>query len=228
MPAKSALKKMMEKFSRDSGIDEYLEKNVESAGYGGFEIITSPVGTRITIYVTKPGLVIGRRGIGIRELTENLEKIFKLQNLQISVFEVEIPEQNARIMCNRVAQTVARGTAFRRAAMWTVNAIMRSGALGAEIVIAGKLRSERSHTEKYKDGVVPKTGYPATLTVREAVSDVKLKMGLYGIQVKIAIRDMVPPDMELIKDIEKERSEKERSEKERSEKEGVVVQDVKA
>ena len=210
---------MMEKLSRDSGIDEYLEKNVESAGYGGFEIITSPVGTRITIFVTKPGLVIGRRGTGIRQLTEDLEKKFDLLNLQISVFEVEIPEQNARIMCNRVAQTVARGTAFRRAAMWTVNAIMRSGALGAEIIISGKLRSERSHREKYKAGVVPKTGYPATQIVQEAVSDVKLKMGLYGIQVKIALHGMEHPDLELIKDLEK---------KESSEKDGGLVQDVKA
>jgi small subunit ribosomal protein S3 len=190
-------RKVMNKFSRNSEIDEYLEQQLRDAGYGGVDIMTSPVGTRITLYVQRPGLVIGRRGMGIRDLTDKMEKKFNLPNPQISVVEEPTPELNPRIMANRIAQTVQRGTAFRRAAIWTLNSMMNAGAMGAEIVIAGKLRSERAHFEKYVAGVVPKSGDAAEKTVRRATTDVLLKMGLYGVQVKIAIKNAIPPDIEL-------------------------------
>ncbi len=187
----------MNKFSRNSEIDEFLEQQLRDAGYGGVDIMTSPVGTRITLYVQRPGLVIGRRGMGIRDLTDKMEKKFNLPNPQISVVEETTPELNPRIMANRIAQTVQRGTAFRRAAIWTLNSMMNAGAMGAEIVIAGKLRSERAHFEKYVAGVVPKSGDTADRMVRHATTDVLLKMGLYGVQVWIAIKNAIPPDVEL-------------------------------
>jgi len=193
----TSVKKVMNKFSRNAELDEYLETNLKDAGYGGVEITTSPVGTRITLYVQRPGLVIGRRGMGIRDLTDKLEKKFALPNPQISVVEEQAPELNPRIMCSRIAQTVIRGTAFRRAAIWALNSMMNAGAMGAEIVISGKLRSERAHFEKYTAGVVPKSGDTAERSVRRATTDVLLKMGLYGVQVKIAIKDAIPSEVEL-------------------------------
>jgi small subunit ribosomal protein S3 len=193
----TTMKKVMNKFSRNAEIDEFLEKSLTEAGYGGVDITTSPVGTRITLFVQRPGLVIGRRGMGIRDLTEKLEKKFNLPNPQISVVEEEVPELNPRIMCSRIAQTVIRGTAFRRAALWAMNSMMNAGALGVEIVISGKLRSERAHFEKYVAGVVPKSGETADKMVRRATTDVLLKMGLYGVRVSIAIKDAIPPEFEL-------------------------------
>ena len=101
-------------------------------------------------------------------------------------------------MAARTAQIVARGTAFRRAATWTMNSIMAAGASGVEIGVAGKLRSDRSHSEKYRMGVVPKSGEASKRVVREATTDVLLKLGLYGIQVKIALKDLVPPMVEYV------------------------------
>lgn len=190
-------KKVMNKFARNAEIDEYLEQQLRDAGYGGVDILTSPVGTRITLYVQRPGLVIGRRGMGIRELTEKMEKKFSLPNPQISVVEETEPELNPRIVASRIAQTVVRGTAFRRASIWALNSMMNAGAMGAEITIAGKLRSERAHFEKYRAGVVPKSGDTAEQMVRRATTDVLLKMGLYGVQVRIAIKDAVRPEIEL-------------------------------
>lgn len=190
-------KKVMNKFARNADIDEFLEKTLVEAGYGGVDITTSPVGTRITLFVQRPGLVIGRRGVGIRDLTEKLEKKFALPNPQISVVEEEVPELNPRIMCSRIAQTVIRGTAFRRASIWAMNSIMNAGALGVEIVISGKLRSERAHFERYIAGVVPKSGDTADRMVRRATTDVLMKMGLFGVRVSIAIRNSVAPDIEL-------------------------------
>jgi len=191
-------RKVMNKFARNAEIDEFLEKSLTEAGYGGVDITTSPLGTRITLFVQRPGLVIGRRGMGIRDLTEKLEKKFGLPNPQISVVEEEVPELNPRIMCSRIAQTVVRGTAFRRAAIWAMNSMMNAGALGVEITISGKLRSERAHFEKYVAGVVPKSGETADRIVRRATTDVLLKMGLFGVKVNIAIKNSIAPDIELI------------------------------
>jgi small subunit ribosomal protein S3 len=201
-------KKVMNKFSRNAEIDEFLEHELRDAGYGGVDITTSPVGTRITLYVQRPGLVIGRRGMGIRDLTEKMEKRFELPNPQISVVEETTPELNPRIVASRIAQTVVRGTAFRRASIWALNSMMNAGALGAEITIAGKLRSERAHFEKYTAGVVPKSGDTAEHIVRRATTDVLLKMGLYGVQVRVAIKDAVQPEIELKEPSEKKTESK--------------------
>jgi small subunit ribosomal protein S3 len=197
----SAIKNVMKSYVRNAEIDEFLQQELRDAGYGTSDILKTPIGTRITVYVTRPGLVIGRRGLGIKELTEKIEKKFNLPNPQISVTEVEIPELEPRIMCNRIAQMVTKGTAFRRAALWALNSIMAAGASGAEIKIAGKLRSERANYEKYRAGFLPKSGDPAEKMVREATTHVLLKMGLYGIKVKIAIKDLVPPEFELKEEV---------------------------
>ena len=200
----SAIKKVIKNFARNAELDEYLKNEIGDAGYGGVEVLKSPVGTKITLFVSRPGIVIGRRGIGIRSLTENIESMFKLQNPQISVLEIEVPELIPQVMCNRIAHNVRRGTAFRRASLWALNSIMNAGALGAEISVAGKLRSERAHHEKHRAGIVLKSGETAKRVVREATSDVLLKMGLYGIKVKIAIKDAIPPEVEIKEDIQKE------------------------
>ena len=194
----SAVRNILKNYSRNIELDEFLKKELADAGFGGVDISRSQVGTRITVYVMKPGLVIGRRGTGIKQLTELVEKRFGLPNPQISVLEVQVPELNPNIMANRIAQSVVRGTAFRRAAIFTMNSIMGGGAMGCEITISGKLRSERSHFEKYKAGVVPKSGYSAEMTVRKATADVLMKLGLYGIKVKIAVKDAYPKEFELL------------------------------
>jgi small subunit ribosomal protein S3 len=121
-----------------------------------------------------------------------------LNNPQISVMEIEVPELNPQIMANRIAQLVERGTAFRRASMWTINTVMGAGAMGVEITIAGKLRSERAHFEKHSSGVIPKSGNAADKIVKLGITDVLTKMGLMGIQLRIALKNEVPPDFELI------------------------------
>lgn len=178
-------------------IEEFLEELLVDAGFSGIEIEKLPLGTRINIYALKPGLVIGRKGTGIRELTEQLSKKFKLQNLVMNVVEVQTPELDPRIVAQRIANAVQRGIPFRRAAMTALNSVMKAGALGCEITVSGKIRSERAHFEKYRDGVVPKSGHVKDIAVREAVRHVLLKMGLYGIKVKIAYKEALPEEFKL-------------------------------
>jgi small subunit ribosomal protein S3 len=191
-------------------LDEFFERELRDAGYGGLEVQKSPVGTTLKVYVARPGLAIGRRGTGIKDLTDKVAAKFNLTNPQIAVTEIENPELNARIMAARIAQIVSRGTAFRRAAQWSVNNIMNAGAAGVEIAVAGKLRSDRSHGEKYRAGIVPKSGDTAARSVSEATTDVLTKMGLYGIKVKIALKDALPPDFRLKEDIKEENQEEQK------------------
>lgn len=194
----NAIKNVLKNNFRNMELDEFLREELKDAGYGGVDIQKSPLGTRLTLYVTRPGLVIGRKGSGIKDLTSKLEIKYGLTNPQISVIELEIPELNPKIMCNRIAQLIERGTAFRRAALWTVNTIKNAGALGLEVTISGKLRSERAHFEKHSSGIIPKSGNMADRVVKEGITHVLTKMGIMGIQLKIAIKGSVPPEFELI------------------------------
>jgi small subunit ribosomal protein S3 len=194
----SAVKNVMKNSYRNMEINEFLKHELKDAGFGGVEIQKTPVGARITVYVTRPGLVIGRKGTGIKDLMAKLEQKFGMQNPQISVLEVEKPELNPDIMCNRIAQLIERGTAFRRASMWTLNTIMNAGALGVEVIISGKLRTERAHFEKHTVGVVPKSGDIAGHIVKTGITHVLTKMGLMGIQLRIATKADLPQEFQLV------------------------------
>jgi len=193
---------------RNKEIDEYLETKLDKAGFGGAEIARTPLGTRVIIYATRPGLVIGRRGSNIVELTRLLEEKFKLQNPQIAVSEIEVPELNARVMASRIADALQRGIHFRRTGFWALNQIMKAGALGAEIVVRGKLTSQRHRYEKYKEGYIIRSGDPSIKSVRSAVTSVQLKQGLIGIRLKIIPPGAVFPDrVRITKGIEVEEGE---------------------
>ncbi|HEY7109174.1 MAG TPA: 30S ribosomal protein S3 [Thermodesulfobacteriota bacterium] len=196
----SAIKNVMKNNYRMMELDEYLNATLKDAGYGGSEIQKTPIGTKITLFVTRPGLAIGRKGSGIKDLTLRLEQQFGLSNPQVSVMEVTKPELNPKIMANRIAQLIERGTAFRRAALWTINTIMEAGALGVEVTIAGKLRSERAHFEKHTNGIIPKSGDIAEKVVKVSTSEVLTKMGLMGIRLKIAMKEDLPREFELTED----------------------------
>lgn len=178
-------------------LNEFLTSHLKDAGFGAVDVQKTPIGTRITLYVTRPGLVIGRKGAGIKDLTSRMEEKFGLNNPQISVMEVETPELNPKIMANRISQLIERGTAFRRASMWSMNTIMNAGAHGVEVTVSGKLRSERSHFEKHSMGIVPKSGNVADRIVKIGITHVLTKMGLLGIQVRIALKNEYPSEFEL-------------------------------
>jgi small subunit ribosomal protein S3 len=193
----NAVKNVIKSNYRNMELDEFLSQTLKDAGYGFADVQKTPIGTRITLYVTRPGLVIGRKGTGIRDLTAKLEQKFGLNSPQISVMEVSVPELNPKIMCNRIAQLIERGTAFRRAALWTINTVMNAGALGVEVSISGKLRSERAHFEKHSAGIIPKSGDVASRVVNTGITHVLTKMGLMGVQLRIALKNEVPEEFEL-------------------------------
>ncbi|KKL89611.1 hypothetical protein LCGC14_1912970 [marine sediment metagenome] len=189
---------------------DFLRERIKDAGFSHAEISKTPTGTRVVLHVTRPGIVIGRKGVGIRELTEKLNTEFGLKNPQISVIEIPKPEFSPNVMCNRMASHIERGTAFRRATMWTMQQIMDSGAMGVQITISGKLRGDRSAFEKHTAGILPRAGHHADVIVDEDIAHVKTPMGLIGIRIRIAIKEKVIPEFELKKDESKEETVEEK------------------
>ena len=194
----SAIKNVMKNNFRNMELNEYLSSSLSEAGYGGAEVQKTPIGTKITLFVIRPGLVIGRKGSGIRDLTARLEQNFNLENAQVSVTEVTKPELNPHIMANRIAQLIERGTAFRRASLWTINTIMGAGAMGVEITVSGKLRGERAHFEKHTAGIIPKSGKVAEEVVRSSTNSLLTKMGLVGIKLKISLKEEIQREFDLV------------------------------
>ena len=189
-------------------INDFFREKIKESGFSNVEISKNPTGTRVTLYVTRPGIVIGRKGTGIKELTELLEKKFGLKNPQVAVEEIQKPELSPNVMCNRMASHLERGTAFRRATMWTMQQIMENGAMGTQITISGKLRGDRSAFEKHSAGILPRAGHHADVVVSEDIVHVETAMGLIGIRIRIARKERLIPEFEL-KGKSKEMLEKE-------------------
>ena len=178
-------------------INDFLREKIKDAGFSNVEISKTQTGTRVVLHVTRPGIVIGRKGTGIKDLTEILEKQFGLKNPQIAVEEILKPELSPNVMCNRMASHLERGTAFRRATMWTMQQIMDNGAMGTQITISGKLRGDRSAFEKHSAGILPRAGHHADVVVSEDIVHVETAMGLIGIRIRIARKEKLVPEFEL-------------------------------
>jgi small subunit ribosomal protein S3 len=166
-------------------LKEHLMKTVDRAGFGGVDVQRTPMGTRVSLVVERPGIVIGRRGAAIKTLTKDIEDKFHYDNPQIEVQEVENPNLNAQIMAEKLAFALERGWHFRRAGHSTVRRIMESGARGCLIIISGKLTGERHRTEKFKEGYIKYCGESRELFVGTGFAVAKLKPGVIGVQVEI-------------------------------------------
>ena len=180
-------------------LKEYLMKEVSRAGFGGLDVKRTPMGTRVILSTERPGLVIGRKGQTIKNLTTAIEEQFGFENPQIEVQEVENPNLNAQIMAEKLAFSLERGWHFRRAGHSSVRRIMDDGAKGCYIIIAGKLTGQRHRTEKFKDGNIKFCGEPKANFMDRGYAVAKLKMGVIGVTVQIMSKDAkLPADISVL------------------------------
>lgn len=185
----SVYKYFVKDLSKKSSIDEFLSWELRKAGYSQVEISKTPMGARVVIYAAKPGIVIGRRGQSVRDLTKTLEEKFGLENPQISIASIELPELDSKIMSTQIAMALERGVHFRRAAYWAMGRIMDAGAIGVEVTISGKLTTQRSRSETYRQGYLLKVGDQVKKQIKTSTAHCQLKPGLFGVRVSI-----MPPD----------------------------------
>ncbi len=181
-------------------LKEYMMKETQRAGFGGLDIQRTPMGTRITLFTERPGLVIGRRGGTIKSLTDAITTKFNFDNPQIEVEEVDNPALNAQIMSEKLASALERGWHFRRAGHSTLRRIMEAGAKGCLVRISGKLTGQRHRTEKFKAGHIKYCGEPKALFMRQGFSIAKLKPGVIGVTVWVMDpRAKLPDEIEIVK-----------------------------
>lgn len=186
-------------------IDEFFAEELGRAGYGGMDIAKTPMGTQIVLKAEKPGMVIGKGGKNIRKITRELTDRFGMDDPQIDVQEVDEPDLNARIVADRLANALERGWYFRKAGHTTIDRIMDSGALGAEIVLSGKVTGARSRVEKFNRGYIKHNGEPAQEVVDEGQGVAVMKLGTIGVTVKIIPPGaQLPDDFRINEDVEVE------------------------
>ena len=179
-------------------LKEFLMKESERAGFGGIKIQRTPLGTLITLEVERPGLIIGRGGKRIKELTETIANKFGLENPQIEIEEVsDKAALNAQLMAQKVAAALERGWHFRRVGHSTVRRIMDAGARGCQVIISGKLTGDRHRTEKFTMGYIKYCGEVASRVMDEGIATAKTKPGIIGVKVRI-----MPPGARLPDEID--------------------------
>lgn len=188
-------RKFIRENAKRSLIKKFLVKEIEGAGFGGMNIQRTPIGTRVNILVERPGMVIGKSGVKIKELTESIRTKFSVDNPQIEIQEAgSNASLNAQIMAEKLAEALERGWHFRRAGHSTVRRIMQAGAKGCQVILAGKLTGERHRTEKFTEGHVKYCGETAKEVMDIGYANAKLKPGVLGVKVRIMRPDTKLPD----------------------------------
>lgn len=179
---------------KERQIEEYIIDNLKNVGHSRTKMVKTPLGEKIIIHASRPGLIVGRKGQNIKDLTENLKKKFKLENPQIEISEVENINLDANIVAERIMGALERfGAAkFKGVGHKTMQDVMNSGALGIEITISGKIPSSRAKSWRFYQGYLKKCGDIAITGVNKAQVQAKLKTGVVGIKVSI-----MPPDTKL-------------------------------
>lgn len=194
-------------------IKEFLIGKIEGAGFGGMNIQRTPMGTRINILVERPGMVIGKGGSKIKELTAAIKEKFNVENPQIEIEEAgSRASLNAQIMAEKLAEALQRGWHFRRAGHSTIRRIMQAGAKGCQIVIAGKLTGARHRTEKFTQGHVKYCGETAKEVMDNGYAIAKLKAGVLGVKVRIMRPDAKLPDEIKIYVVDEEKKKEDKTE----------------
>ena len=196
----TVVKEMLKERVRRVQVHDYVQKKTTRAGFGGLSIQRTPLGTHVRISAERPGLVIGRKGSDIQRLTDELERKFGYENLQVEAGEVNRFALNPLIMAAKVANALERGWHYRRAGHSMLQRIMDAGARGCQITIAGKLTGLRHRTEKFLSGHIKFCGETALELMDVGIAQAKLKPGTIGVKVAIMKPNAkLPDEIEVVK-----------------------------
>jgi len=184
-------------------IKEYIKNNLGKGKLSRVRIEYTPIGEKVIISTNKPGLVIGKRGEKIEELTGLLRTFFKLENPRIEIDEIKRPELDAQVIADEIALGLERlgPLKFKVIAYKNLQRVMNAGALGVEIVLGGKLPSSRAKTWRFSQGYLRKIGDSAKVVDR-ARAVAQTRPGTVGVKVSILSPDVILSDkIDLTKEI---------------------------
>ncbi len=191
---------------KEQRVQEFIASQL-GTGYSRIEIKRTPLGERIIVYTTKPGLLVGRRGENIKSITKVLKTRFKMENPQMEIGNVENPLLDAYSVADNIKSTFERfgPKRFKYVSYNMLENVMRAGALGVEIVISGRgVPGRRAKSWRFITGHLKKSGDISENYVQKAHTVAQLKTGAIGIKVKILHSTVKRPDMVTFKEIAKE------------------------
>ena len=193
---------IIQKKLKEFEIMEYIAEVLDRPGYSHTTIQKTPLGEKVTIYTSKPGFIVGRKGANIKELTEVLKIKFGYENPQVEVSEIDNPNLNPHSVAKHIVHTFERfgPQRFKFLGYKMLDTIIQAGAIGGEIVISGRgVPSQRSKTWRFSAGHLKKSGDIAENFISKGFAVAHLKSGSVGVKVSILTPDVVLPDTIKIK-----------------------------
>jgi len=168
-------------------VGEFVRHSMKGVGLADVKLQKTPLGEKIVVATARPGLVVGRKGENIKELTRTLKKEFSLENPQVEISEVTMPSLHSSIIAEKIVDFLERfgTTKFKAIGHKVMTEVTDAGASGIEIVISGKIPSARAKSWRFYKGYLKKCGNTALTNVEIAYGTAKLKSGIVGVKVSI-------------------------------------------
>ena len=168
---------------QDLEIKKYVEKKLKNASISKINIERAAKKLRLSIYSSRPGIIIGKKGADIETLKNDLSKMSNLE-VFLDIKEVRKPEVEARLVAENIASQLEKRISFRRAMKKAVQSAIRLGAKGVKVVCSGRLGgAEIARTEKYHEGSVPL--HTLRGDIDYATAEAETTYGICGIKVWI-------------------------------------------
>ena len=194
-----ARKGYSEQLSEDMSLRKHIFKTLSHAGISKVEIERSANRVRINIHTARPGIIIGKKGLEVDRLKEELQKVMFGKQVNLNIKEVRRAELDANLIAQNIALQLEKRVSFRRAMKKSVISALRFGAKGIKIRVSGRLGgAEIARSEWYREGRVPLHTLRADIDYGTAVSNTTF--GIIGVKVWIYKGDILP-----VKEAEKPR-----------------------
>ena len=177
---------------QDLKIKKYVEKKLKNASISKINIERAAKKLRLSIYSSRPGIIIGKKGADIETLKNDLSKMSNLE-VFLDIKEVRKPEVEASLVAENIASQLEKRISFRRAMKKAVQSAMRLGAKGVKVVCSGRLGgAEIARTEKYHEGSVPL--HTLRGDIDYATAEAETTYGICGIKVWINKGEILSKD----------------------------------
>lgn len=196
-------KEIVAKNMREYAIQEYIAKGLPKACYSRIELKKTPLGEKIIIYTSRPGLVVGKKGANIQKITETLKDKFKMENPQVEIAEIQNPNFDPKSVAERILSSFERfgPKRFKSVGYSALQDVIDAGAIGAEIIISGRgVPSKRAKTWRFFAGHLKKSGDISLNHIKRSLVVAELKSGAIGIKVNILTPEVILPDEVKLKD----------------------------
>lgn len=166
-------------------LEKFITQSFPQGDYSKIALQRTPLGLKVVIYTNRPGRIIGKGGRNIDVMTQSLKQRFGLENPQIDIKSVENPDLDAKIVAKQIASALERGYNYKKIGNIFLKKIMDAGAIGAEIIIAGKLGGAMSRMGKFIAGYIKHSGQGVIDYVDTGFYEALPKLGKIGVTVKI-------------------------------------------